>query len=35
MSLKGMGFFLNGRISQHDRVDNHSKDMEKLFFFIK
>ncbi len=32
---KGDGLFLKGRISQHDRVDNHSRDMDKLFFFIK
>ncbi len=29
------GLFLKRRISQHDRVDNHSRDMDKLFFFIK
>ncbi len=32
---EGDGLFLNGQISQHDRVDNHSRDMEKLLFFIK
>ncbi len=32
---KGDGLFLKGQIPQYDRVDNHSWDMDKLFFFIK
>lgn len=31
----GDGLFLKGQIPHYDRVDNHSRDMDKLFFFIK